>query len=306
MSFVTVVMPVFNRADLVAETMRSLLAQTHKEFELIVVNDGSTDHSAEVVASFKDSRVRLIDLPGNCGAATARNIGMRMAQGDLIAVMDSDDLALPDRLTMQETFMTANPEVQIAGGNCIKMVNGKNHGMKHPALDGVIKARLLALDGSSMIHPSSIMRTGFIRQHRITYPEYVIGDDHALWLSALRQGARFAGQQEFVLMYRRHSGNITAEGLASTDEAQRKTTPLRIDMLHTFFPNLTARQTLAIARVMEHKRNLSMDEAWDGLASIREALRDEISYYGECRKTLKALLESFQRRLLVALAKIKH
>src|SRR5437762_7674264 len=105
---VSVILPVYNRESTIARAIESVLAQTYRHFELIVVDDGSTDGTARVVESF-DSRIRVVAQP-HAGAYAARNRGLRSAHGELIAFADSDDAWLPDRLESQLPLM-ARPEV---------------------------------------------------------------------------------------------------------------------------------------------------------------------------------------------------
>ena len=108
---VSVIIPTFNRAYILAEAIQSVLDQTYPHFELIVVDDGSTDNTTDVVNSFRDSRVHLIQHAKNKGVAAARNTGMAGARGDLVSFLDSDDLWDPDKLAMEVRFITGHPEV---------------------------------------------------------------------------------------------------------------------------------------------------------------------------------------------------
>jgi glycosyltransferase involved in cell wall biosynthesis len=98
---VSVVIPVYNRAHLLGRAIRSVLAQTFVDLELLVVDDGSSDGIADVVGSFGDPRLRLVRLPRRGGVARARNVGMGQARGDLGAFLDSDDEWLPSKLEQQ-------------------------------------------------------------------------------------------------------------------------------------------------------------------------------------------------------------
>lgn len=95
---VTVVLPTYNRAPLIVRAIRSVLAQTYEDFELLVVDDGSTDGTMDEVARVRDPRVRRLRLPANRGAAAARNVGLRAARGRFLAFQDSDDEWLPSKL----------------------------------------------------------------------------------------------------------------------------------------------------------------------------------------------------------------
>lgn len=98
---VSVVIPTYNRAYLVGRAIKSVLAQTLGDFEVIVVDDGSTDNTVEVVQAFQDPQIRLLQLAGNCGASRALNVGIQAAGGEWVAFLDSDDEWLPQKLEMQ-------------------------------------------------------------------------------------------------------------------------------------------------------------------------------------------------------------
>jgi glycosyltransferase involved in cell wall biosynthesis len=133
---VSVVMPVFNRQQYVGAAIESILAQTITDFELIIVDDGSTDQSMAVIQGYRDPRIRLIRFSQNKGGSKARNVGNREARGEFIAVMDSDDIALPGRLEMQLAFMKAHPDVGICGAS-VRWVDETLHHMEDgPAVTG--------------------------------------------------------------------------------------------------------------------------------------------------------------------------
>jgi teichuronic acid biosynthesis glycosyltransferase TuaG len=110
-SLVTVVLPTYNWAHLIRETLDSILAQTFRDFELIVIADGCTDNTAGVVASYGDPRIRLISQPGSGRPAKPRNVGIQNARGTYVAFCDHDDLWMPDKLPRQTAVMSSEPDV---------------------------------------------------------------------------------------------------------------------------------------------------------------------------------------------------
>jgi glycosyltransferase involved in cell wall biosynthesis len=106
---VTVVIPAYNAAATVAETLLSVTRQSHQNYEVVVIDDGSTDGTSEIVTSTKDDRIRLIRTP-NAGVAEARNLGIRSARASLIALLDADDLWEPQKLQHQIDAMAARPD----------------------------------------------------------------------------------------------------------------------------------------------------------------------------------------------------
>jgi glycosyltransferase involved in cell wall biosynthesis len=112
---ISVIIPTYNRAALVREAVESVLGQTYSDFEVVVIDDGSTDETEEVLRSFDDPRVKVIRR-SNGGVAAARNSGLIAARGDYLAFLDSDDLALPERLSLQLSAMEENPDAGLVYG----------------------------------------------------------------------------------------------------------------------------------------------------------------------------------------------
>src|SRR5262245_37262181 len=102
---VSVIIPVYNREKYVGEAINSILTQSFTNFELLLIDDGSTDHSVEIMRSYTDPRVRLVCNDRNLGIPRTRNIGLQLARGDYIAILDSDNFALSDRLAKQVAFL---------------------------------------------------------------------------------------------------------------------------------------------------------------------------------------------------------
>lgn len=112
---ISFVLPVHNAVEYLAAAVQSVLSQTHRDFELIVINDGSTDGSRDVLATFKDDRLRILDQP-NSGLVEALNRGVRVSRGEWIARMDADDICLPHRLERQIAHLAVNPHIALLGG----------------------------------------------------------------------------------------------------------------------------------------------------------------------------------------------
>ena len=111
---ITVLMPVYNAAPFLHEAVDSVLAQTHADLELLVVNDGSTDASAEILAAFSDPRIRIVNNPGNLGLIASLNVGLKHMRGRYMARMDGDDIMHPDRLRQLFELLEAQPRIAAA------------------------------------------------------------------------------------------------------------------------------------------------------------------------------------------------
>src|SRR5687767_5426199 len=111
-------MAVFEDREFVEEAVRSILEQSHREFELLVVDDRGGDGSIDVVRAFEDRRIRILTNEVNVGLTGSLNRGLAEARGRYLARMDADDVALPDRLARQVAFLDTHPEVGVVGGAC--------------------------------------------------------------------------------------------------------------------------------------------------------------------------------------------
>ncbi|MBK7517927.1 MAG: glycosyltransferase family 2 protein [Betaproteobacteria bacterium] len=112
---VTVLMPVFNAGDMLYEAVDSILNQTFQDFELLIVNDGSTDGAVDRLSMLADRRVRVVNNPHNLGLIATLNRGLQLARGDLLARMDADDVALPARLERQVAAFARRPRLALLG-----------------------------------------------------------------------------------------------------------------------------------------------------------------------------------------------
>lgn len=127
---VTVLMPVYNCENYIAEAIRSVLNQVYTDFEFLIVNDGSTDTTAKIISSFKDERIRVIDLGSNKGIAVALNAGLLQAKGKYIARFDADDVCFPRRLSIQFGFLVAHEDYVVAGSNA-EYINQRGEHLFH-------------------------------------------------------------------------------------------------------------------------------------------------------------------------------
>lgn len=298
---VSVVMPVYQREKQVGPAIQSILKQTFCDFELIIIDDGSTDNTPEVLkaAAELDSRIRVLSLPVNVGAGMARAVGHEAASGRYVAVMDSDDIALPDRLTQQVEFMETNPDVTLAGADAIKVVGEKRARMNMPTDDAEIKARLLLTD-FAFVHPTVIMRRDFLLRHNLTYGSERRGDDdYEFYNRMVRAGAVLANQGVVVLEFHRHPQAVTF----NNPDLEKNKWPLRQFLLQLYYPDLTGREAHALALMMQAEVKLDQQSAHAGLLAASKATACSRSYFGESKATANRILGNYQQRLQQALNK---
>lgn len=198
---ISVVMGVYNGAAFLADAIESILRQTCADFEFIIVNDGSTDNSRQIILSYHDPRIRYFDNNANRGLPYTLNFGFEQARTAYIARMDADDVARPDRLARQLAFMDANPEVGICGG-AINYIGAKRGVWRAPLTDGAIKAKLFW--DCPFAHPTVMIRRTFWQESGVRYPENAPGaEDYTLWVESAGK-TKFANLPRVLLNYRVH------------------------------------------------------------------------------------------------------
>lgn len=144
---VSVMMCVYNSERTVGEAIESILGQTLQDFELVIVNAGSTDGSDDTIASYNDSRIRAFHLPENLGITKARRLGLEKARGEYVAILDSDDIALPMRLQKQVEFLNNNPDTNLVGSWVQSIdASGKKIGIRKDVTDPLIIKWILGFD----------------------------------------------------------------------------------------------------------------------------------------------------------------
>lgn len=205
---VTVLTTLFNKGAFVEEAVRSVLASTFEDFELLIVNDASTDDGPERVSRFRDPRIRWVDNPHNLGRAGAAERGMQEAMGAYVAVLDADDLMHPERIAKQVAFLDANPEVGICG-TYARTAGDRSHVAAWPVTDE--EARGVMLFQDPLLYGTAMLRRSVVLASGIHYPVHwkEPGMD-LLFLHRLAQHTRMATLPEALTTYRLGAHNFRA------------------------------------------------------------------------------------------------
>ena len=200
---ITVAMPAYNAAEYLREAMDSILTQTFEDFELLVVDDGSTDATLAIAkeAASGDSRVRIERLPDNRGRPTARNMALGRARGRYLAWMDADDISLPRRLELQHACLEAQPDMHICGAALEYF--GYSQALELFA-EQPEAARAAALFGAPVPNGCSLLRLDAVRGFGLRYDAALArAEDMAFWADALLgAGLRATNLQTPLLRYR--------------------------------------------------------------------------------------------------------
>lgn len=210
MAIVSVIIPTYNRKHFLLEAVDSVFAQTYRDLEVIVVDDGSTDGTGEALGRHKP---RLIyTYQANKGAGAARNRGIELARGEFIAFLDSDDLWLPKKLEIQVAFMDQNPEAQICYTDEIWVRKGVrvNPRKKHTKYSGWIYSHCLPL---CIISPSSALIREEVFGHIGTFdPRLPVCEDYDLWLRVACRFPVFFIPQKLIVKRGGHADQLSQHG----------------------------------------------------------------------------------------------
>lgn len=204
---VSVLVPVYKpRPEYLRECIESILSQTFKDFELLLLDDCPADQTAEqLIRGYDDPRIKYVRNQVNLGISASRNKLIDMAQGEYLAVMDHDDISLPDRLAKQVAYMDAHPEVGVISGQVLKIPQNKPS--QNPITNHDIKLALMTV--CVLSHPASMIRKSVLVAHNIRYEEeFSPAEDYALWCRLLPHTA-FYNLPDVVLKYRWHESNTS-------------------------------------------------------------------------------------------------
>lgn len=201
---VSVVMPVYNRADLVERAINTILLQTFQDFEFVIVDDGSTDKTPDILKKYaqKDSRIRIVTNPKNCGVACARNRGNDVAKGKYIVVMDSDDVVFPKMIETEYNYLESHPDiVMVYGQKSILKQSGKNRRLR-------IYPRMDILRTNTPWNVGNMFRRDFVQKHNVRYDETLIAaEDYDFWAQIIKKGGQIGVLNDYFVAIRIHSSN---------------------------------------------------------------------------------------------------
>jgi hypothetical protein len=208
---VSVVLPVYNGERWLRESVQSVLGQTFRDFELIAIDDGSTDDSPRVLAELAaaDSRVRVHTNPRNLGLIPSLNRGFALARGRYIARLDADDVALPTRLERQVARLEAEPRLGVVGSAYYRLdEQGRRRLSLPPLSDTAIRWQLLF--GNVWCHSTIMLRASLLAGAGDPYSDHRHAEDYELWVRLLRT-SRGETLREPLVLYREHGGSVSRE-----------------------------------------------------------------------------------------------
>ena len=205
---VSVIMSVFNNEDSLDKAIESILNQTFRDFEFIIINDASSDKSPQIIKFYKDKdkRIRYLENKKNIGLTASLNKALRAAKGEFIARIDADDISLSKRLELQVSFLENNKDIFLVGGGAVLIdEDGNNIGLFRPVknITGIIKE---IKKRNPIYHPTIMFRNnkGIFYREKFKYSQ-----DYDLYLNLITSGLKLANIQAPLIKYRVNSNSIS-------------------------------------------------------------------------------------------------
>lgn len=219
---ISVVMAAYNAATLIGETLDSLATQSFGDFEAIVVDDCSTDGTADVVARWPDPRVRLIVQQTNGGPVLARNRGVADARGRYIAALDHDDLCRPGRFAAQVAYLDAHPEIALLGTAAEYLTDGIVTPSTYPVVTSPALVAWLSWIENPLVWSSVMVRASAARRLApFTRPEILYAEDFDLY-HRIRPHGGIARLDTPLLLYRQHAGGISKRFVGTMESSAER------------------------------------------------------------------------------------
>ncbi|MDI5898170.1 glycosyltransferase family 2 protein [Flavobacterium yafengii] len=202
---ITVLLPVYNCELYVQMAVESILNQSYADFELLIIDDASTDATVAILKRFDDARIQLIEKPVNSGYTNSLNYGLQLAKGEYIARMDGDDISNPSRFAQQIAFLDVHPEVVVCGTSYKIIGNDKR--IELPETHDAIKIGLLW--GNCISHPSVMIRKKVLDDYAIQYDtSREPAEDYDMWVRLLSLG-KMHNLQEVLFEYRLYGNQVS-------------------------------------------------------------------------------------------------
>lgn len=205
---ILVIMPLYNAKKYVKGAIESILKQSYEDFELLIIDDCSTDGSLDIASDIKDSRIKIISNEENRGIAFSRNRGLELANSQYIALMDHDDLTVVNRFELQIDYLDSHNDIDVVGGRQCA-IDQNNQVMRAPSREmssnpKYIRAELMLCN--RIANGSTMIRNNFLKENKIRYQDGCLGmEDYRFWIDCSVKG-KITNLND-VLLYWRDSGN---------------------------------------------------------------------------------------------------
>lgn len=253
---ISVVMPVYNAGKYLREAIDSILNQTYTDFEFIIIDDGSTDSSPDIVRNCQDPRIRFYQNEHNMGVAATLNRGLELATGEYIARMDSDDIAYKERFEIQVRYLDSRQDVAVCG-SAIMLYDGVEDYSQRTFSLRYEDVLLDLLFSCAVAHPTVMMRRRTLVEHSLSYElEYKGCEDYRLWTQIARV-AKIENLSESLLHYRKHPSQVTA---ARNRQTEKLISLIRKDYFCSWDIAISANELMLVEQISDGKRDFTRSE----------------------------------------------
>jgi glycosyltransferase involved in cell wall biosynthesis len=252
---ISVILPTYNNDQYLLSALKSILNQTFSDFELIVINDGSTDNTAKILSRIHDSRLKIITHQQNQGKVASCNQGINLAQGEFIARMDGDDLIHPQKFAAQVNYLRQHPQVVMVGTR-MKRMCGRTY--RYPLDHETIRTSFLVENVISQ--PSVMWRRAFFITHQLYYnPHFDIAEDYDLWTRVALVG-QIANLPYVYHYYRWHKGQETQTKI---NQQRHNTAQIIYRQLKVLLPQIKAEKIIFLFDFSRPKTIADLQEVSD-------------------------------------------
>lgn len=265
---VSVIFPVYNGAKYIRTSVRSILEQSFREFELLLINDGSTDETPDILKEFTDPRIRIINNKKNSGLIFSLNRGISEAKGEYLARMDADDESLPNRFAEQVRFLDLHKDVDICGTLMTCFITDRIYQHRYFNSEDVGAALVFT---NPIVHPSVMMRRSIFTEESVQYnSNYPHAEDYAMWV-------QLVGKHKFAIL-----NSVLIRYGAHDDQMSRK------------FNSVTRNSVIKAHRMIFEALNIDASEEESSIhaALFFEDYRNEKSFVKSAEKWLLKLTSS--------------
>ena len=286
---VTVLMSVYNGEKYLREAIDSILNQTFTDFEFLIVNDGSTDRTAEILQSYDDHRIKIVDNAKNIGLTKSLNIGLRMARGEYIARMDADDVSMSLRLEKESELLDNKPEVGLVGIRYEVIDEAdKSFGIvKYPMTDKEIKRRLL--EGTSFGHGSVMFRKECIETVGLYRPEFKYAQDYDFFL---RISERYAVANISESLYKFRISPASLRKKVEQDRYATFAKDLAKERKNNGKDKLQIGNKTEIGKILKKIHSISWIERRIVLSQTYYSWGSRLFYNGDCKRARNWILKA--------------
>jgi glycosyltransferase involved in cell wall biosynthesis len=257
---VSVIMPAYNAEKYISEAIESVINQTYQNWELIVIDDGSTDNTAAIVNTFYDKRIKTL-LESNAGQSLQLNKGIAIAKGRYIAIAHADDINLPNRLALQVSFLEKNASIGVLGSK-IKIFNENHHYNMLEFPENTDECYGMLFYANPIAHPAVMIRNGILIQTEIRYNEnHKAAEDYNLWIR-LSEKTKIANLPICLVLYRTHKNQTS--NLKKVEE-EKVVNESRLLLIEQLTKDISERSNLLLFNFFYDHKKLKHFEQWESL-----------------------------------------